>query len=1078
MFVKNISRIACRAIASVGLLLLGGPAIAGFSNGGFETGDYTGWTVNHLKNPGTIPSFPPTAYGNLGLTSDSSNGYLSLPVKTDVVGTGVDANSGNHIGYPAYGSYAARVNYGGHNNFASSISQTAVMQQSDVNPADGKVHIKFSFAPLLENPGHSQNQQPYFFIEIRNLTKNNAQLFYTFNFSNQSGVPWGTGVGDYLYTNWQSIDVAPGAGVLDVGDQVSLVIVASGCGPGGHTGQVYVDSGPQGTSLPGPTIAATGPTSAASVAATQITYTYTYGNTGTAPLTDAVGVIVPPQDNSSPFKNLSYVSNTAPSTGSCSVGSGTLHCNFGTLNPGQTGSLQVTYSIPSGATTPINNANYSLAGDNVSPVLGPLVQTTLTSTPLADLAATVSDGLSSTTWGSTLTYTAVISNNGPAAVSGASITETPPSSLAGETWTCAASGGATCPVASGSGAINQTGVALPAGAALTYTITGTASGTGTGTINEVVNVTAPGSVVDPNLTNNTAADVNNVGATLNVLTVGTTGNGQVTSVPSGVSCSSCTGATQSFPTGSTVILYAVAPTGSIFSGWSGSGAANCTTLATSCSVTLSADASVVANFVTPDLVTAAVSGSNGTVSPVNVAVPVTPGGSVSFTVNPGAGYAVVETDNCGASGGVAGGSLIGNTWTSNAIGQSACTVTFSFTNSGVVTITPSAGANGSISPTAAETVNSGASGSFTVLPNSGYTSATPAGSCPAGTWSGNVYTTGAATADCTVSFSFVSSTASYAITGIASPAAGGSISCAPASVAAGGSSSCTATANPYYAFSGFNGACTGTVCSLSNIQSAKAVTAVFLPIVTSQNTSIHASGSTSTNGSLTSLVSAPPGSTYSLSTGASHGTVVVNPNGSYVYTPSTGYFGNDTFSYQVCSGSTCSVSTVTIAIDPSGVVYDSQSRQAIAGATVTLMYNGSPVPAAWVTSGSATQTTNASGYYGYFFTGQAQQGTYSLSVSAAGYGPSPSTSIPPTAAPANYQGGSVGYAGVPPLGQTTTYYLSFPLPTVGITNDNIPLDSLAYLGSISGVPALSDAALAALALLMLMGGALSVRRKA
>lgn len=68
------------------------------------------------------------------------------------------------------------------------------------------------------------------------------------------------------------------------------------------------------------------------------------------------------------------------------------------------------------------------------------------------------------------------------------------------------------------------------------------------------------------------------------------------------------------------------------------------------------------------------------------------------------------------------------------------------------TITPSAGANGSISPSGSVLVNSGNTQQFTVTPGSGYT-ATVAGTC-GGALSGTTYTTKAITANCTVSATF------------------------------------------------------------------------------------------------------------------------------------------------------------------------------------------------------------------------------------------------------------------------------------------------------------------------------------
>jgi hypothetical protein len=56
--------------------------------------------------------------------------------------------------------------------------------------------------------------------------------------------------------------------------------------------------------------------------------------------------------------------------------------------------------------------------------------------------------------------------------------------------------------------------------------------------------------------------------------------------------------------------------------------------------------------------------------------------------------------------------------------------------------------------------------------------------------------------------------------------------------------------------------------------------------------------------------------TFSLSTGASHGTVTVNPSGMFTYTPAAGYVGSDAFTYSVTDGMATVTATVTITITP------------------------------------------------------------------------------------------------------------------------------------------------------------------
>jgi uncharacterized repeat protein (TIGR01451 family) len=68
----------------------------------------------------------------------------------------------------------------------------------------------------------------------------------------------------------------------------------------------------------------------------------------------------------------------------------------------------------------------------------------------------------------------------------------------------------------------------------------------------------------------------------------------------------------------------------------------------------------------------------------------------------------------------------------------------------------------------------------------------------------------------------------------------------------------------------------------------------------------------------TPIVVTPSGSllTFSLETQASHGTAVVAADGSYTYTPSSGYTGDDSFEVEVNDGDGSSVATVDVAVLP------------------------------------------------------------------------------------------------------------------------------------------------------------------
>ena len=126
----------------------------------------------------------------------------------------------------------------------------------------------------------------------------------------------------------------------------------------------------------------------------------------------------------------------------------------------------------------------------------------------ADLAITKTDGVSSLSPGSTTTYTIVVSNNGPNALAGATVTDDAPDSLTLGAWTCSASGGAACP-GSGSGNLSAV-VTLPVGGSITFQIAATVKPDASGSITNTATVTLPAGTADPNPVNNVATDTNSI----------------------------------------------------------------------------------------------------------------------------------------------------------------------------------------------------------------------------------------------------------------------------------------------------------------------------------------------------------------------------------------------------------------------------------------------------------------------------------------------------------------------------------------------------------------------------------------
>jgi uncharacterized repeat protein (TIGR01451 family) len=122
----------------------------------------------------------------------------------------------------------------------------------------------------------------------------------------------------------------------------------------------------------------------------------------------------------------------------------------------------------------------------------------------ADVSVTKTDGRTQVGQGAVFAYSIVVSNAGPDAVTGVTLTDVFPAGFTGVTWTCAPAGGAVCGVPSGSGNIAGVTVGLPAGGTATFTATGTASGTGT--LVNTATVTSPAWVIDPVPGNDSATD--------------------------------------------------------------------------------------------------------------------------------------------------------------------------------------------------------------------------------------------------------------------------------------------------------------------------------------------------------------------------------------------------------------------------------------------------------------------------------------------------------------------------------------------------------------------------------------------
>lgn len=128
-----------------------------------------------------------TAGGNpLTIIEAASGGPFSQPDP--------DLGSGASLRWPRYGTQAAIVNLHssaafGNSQNANSLSQTTTIASDDVDPADGMVHIRFTIAPVLQNPSLAYSQMPYYFLQLTDVTQGTV-LYEDFGVPGQGSQVW------------------------------------------------------------------------------------------------------------------------------------------------------------------------------------------------------------------------------------------------------------------------------------------------------------------------------------------------------------------------------------------------------------------------------------------------------------------------------------------------------------------------------------------------------------------------------------------------------------------------------------------------------------------------------------------------------------------------------------------------------------------------------------------------------------------------------------------------------------------------------------------------------------------------
>ncbi|MBK7657758.1 MAG: choice-of-anchor D domain-containing protein [Betaproteobacteria bacterium] len=227
-------------IASLMLLAAHPHAHAIFTNGGFESSlplDNSGpWKFEKGLSASLIGSEP---YGaaNLRLTPGGGNALTSR------LGSVTVQNTSNVVQSPRLGSYSVIVNsnnagsYGTGNNY-NRIKQQDVITNGDRDAIDGQLHVRFAWAAALQAAGHGPSEQPYMFMQLRDVTLGTV-LWQEFVYAGDPAKFFATG-GGWFYTNWRNTDVVVPDSSL--GHTLEIDVLAAGCSQGGHGGYVLFDA--------------------------------------------------------------------------------------------------------------------------------------------------------------------------------------------------------------------------------------------------------------------------------------------------------------------------------------------------------------------------------------------------------------------------------------------------------------------------------------------------------------------------------------------------------------------------------------------------------------------------------------------------------------------------------------------------------------------------------------------------------------------------------------------------------------------------------------------------------------------
>ncbi|MEO8762605.1 MAG: T9SS type A sorting domain-containing protein [Bacteroidia bacterium] len=204
-------------------------------NAGFETGTTSGWAffsgdVNAVNLPCNACAI--TAGAITSVVNDTST-------RTSQCTSGVDKYGGFPVVAPTPfgGNYSLLLNDATAGGKIQRASYTFVVD----NATD---LFTFQYAVILQSGGHPANQQPYFHVDVTDLTTNATMPCSQYDASAPTTGPlagWNTSPLDatVYFKSWESVNIDLQSAI---GHTVSVNFIVSDCSQGGHFGYCYIDA--------------------------------------------------------------------------------------------------------------------------------------------------------------------------------------------------------------------------------------------------------------------------------------------------------------------------------------------------------------------------------------------------------------------------------------------------------------------------------------------------------------------------------------------------------------------------------------------------------------------------------------------------------------------------------------------------------------------------------------------------------------------------------------------------------------------------------------------------------------------